>query len=249
VTVRIVIAHAPWAEGREASLQYMLDRLEGVEAVVFSSPKREHAFVWAQRIWRWCAHQDAHDDPADWLILNDDLETHPKLLTAVEACVEAVGRDRVLCFHTNAPMAPDLARVGQRWLESYWCTGPAYLLPTGIPARLLAFLEFQGAALWGGNEDAAMMEWMWSERLPAWHSLPALVQHRVEVPSTLGYDGHPMRQSLVPWSDEDVTRPGFWRIPYRPLHIECPWMPEAKLLEREQTRAVMQTSGQIGASE
>lgn len=244
MAVRAVIAHAPWAEGRKDALSKMLASLDRPEAVVFSSPKKEHAFEWAQRIWRWCARQNAEGDPSDWLILNDDLDVHPRLCQAVEAAIVAVP-GRILCFHTNAPIAPELARMGQRWLESYWLTGPAYVLPFGFAGRLVEWCNAQGAAIWLGNEDSAAMEWMWSVKEPAWHSIPALVQHRTEVPSTLGYDKHPMRTSLVPWGDEPVTDPEFWSAASAPVHVECSWMSHATLESRASARASSSFSGSI----
>ena len=231
--VRPVIAHAPWGAGRKESLERLRAALDHPRVALFSSPEREPAHVWAMRIWRWCAEQDRTGEGAHWLILQDDVIPHPDLIASVEAVVRAVGTSRVLCFHTNSPAAPEYARLGRKWLEAYWLTGPAYLLPRGFAARLCAWCDLHGEAVFVDNEDGACIEWMWSERRPAWHSIPALVQHDVTIASTLGYDNQPMRASLVAqWTGKAETDPSFWKVEGPPPHIECPWLDEWTLATR-----------------
>jgi hypothetical protein len=235
--VTLAVAHAPWAPGRKESLARMLSGIKHGEANVFASPARERAEVWAMRIWRWAAERGG---PV--LVLNDDVSVHPWLTEVVGAMLTA-RPGRFLSLHTNAPAAPALAQAGERWIASYWLTGPAYVLPDGAAARLVEWCDRNRATVWAGNEDSAGIEWMWSEQKPALLSIPALVQHDVAVPSTLGYDKHPMRVSQVPWSDHDekeleaMTNVDYWAGD-RELSIECPWLSESQLRHRANLRTL-----------
>lgn len=269
--LRIAIAHAAFDERRKPGLQRLIDALHGSlksagreepEVYVFASRTREHASTWAMRIWQHVAQEGG-----DWVVLNDDVEVHPEIVKCVEAMlgsrlvkdtkwhkqgdVDLVRDAPIIALHTTAFAAPSLLASGQAWLSSYWVTGPAYVMRDGAAAELIEWCKFQGTSVWVGNEDSAAMEWLWSRRTPALHSIPALVQHDTSVPSTLGYDHHPLRQTKVPWTvrpELDLTSLDWWRKPCE-VHVECPWMPESTLLDRERQRATFKRSGELRVSE
>ncbi len=252
----IIVTAAEWAPERRAGLARLQSQLP--HAVTLASPVREHASTWAVRAWRRAA---AHEGPT--VILNDDVTVCPDFPAVVEAMCSAVPNE-VIALHTTHPIAPSLAMCGERWLRSYWLTGPGYILPAGAAQRLLAWVARAPRQLIASiNEDNMAMHWAWSEQRPIWHCIPALVQHDVSVPSTLGYDEHPGRQTNVPWDAPGMgmwnggmlpalTEYDFWRgEPFRhdlecghcgmatdnpddlPLLVECPWMPTLQLARIE----------------
>lgn len=231
MTIPIAIAHAHFLPERRAFLDKMLAKLPGAHVSV--SERKEHARIWAVRLWQWCAE---HDD-AGVICLNDDVDFHPDLAEIVSAMARAVP-DTIFALHTNAQQAPMLMADGHRWFRSYWLTGPAYYLPPGVAARLLAFVD-ASSLVWGGNEDVAAAHFAWHEQKPIWHSLPAFVQHDVSVPSTLGYDHHPLRQSGVPWfehqmADDTWMDPAHWKEREPPV-VVCPFLPHDHLSKVERT--------------
>ena len=231
MTIQIlIVTAAEWAPERRPGLLRLQQQLPG--AITLASPVREHASVWALRAWRKAA---AHDGPT--VILNDDVTTCPDFPAVVAALTAAVP-DQVISLHTTIAIAPSLAACGERWVRSYWLTGPGYIFPPGAAERLLEWVAQAPRQLVASvNEDNLAMHWAWHEQRPIWHCIPALVQHDVSVPSTLGYDEHPGRQTNVPWDKcpEHVAlsaRP-LWVPRHEPLLVECPWMPTAQLSRTE----------------
>lgn len=239
MTIPIVITSAAgWAPNRRPALAKLQAQIP--HAHTLTSQVREHASTWAVRAWKWAA---GHGGPA--VFLNDDVTVCPDFPRVVAAMLEAVP-DQVIALHTTAPTAPSLAMCGERWLRSYWLTGPGYILPAGAAARLLKWLAAAPKQLVASvNEDNLIMHWAWSEQRPVWHCIPALVQHDVSVPSTLGYDEHPGRQTNVPWDapvcDDflfggGLTHSDAWYVSpcaEPPLLVECPWMPTLQLARVE----------------
>jgi hypothetical protein len=236
--VIVGIAHAAFVPERRDTLQRLMARVP--DAHVMRSERREHASVWARRLWEWAAqHDDAHA-----LLLNDDVMVPRGIVDIVRAMVAAVP-DHVIALHTTAPAARSLITSGERWLRSYWLTGPGYVLPPGVARRLLEFASSHPTLAAAVNEDNLVMHWAWHEQRPIWHSLPALVEHDTSVSSTLGYDHHPGRVTTVPWHAHVVTLDDVdaWRPTGEPVLVECPWMPRAQLAATE--RAMYRSGGAI----
>lgn len=218
--MKYVIAHAAWADGRPASLDKLHYQIK--DAAVITSQKPEHASLWARRVWEHCATIDD-----DVCVLNDDVELCDDFASVLAAACEAIP-DKTLALHCTAPVAESLRAAGQHWLTSYWCTGPGYVLRKGQAASLLAFAgSLPPGMLWAGNEDLVIMRWAWYRQEPIWHMIPAPVKHRTDVPSTLGYDHHPLRQTQVFGSNMDWSGGAA-------LHVECPWMPNVMFAAFEQ---------------
>jgi|SRR5579859_938210 len=222
MSVAIGIAHAEWDHRRTAPLQRLMQQLDAVDGVnhvhVSCSPWREHAREWAPRLWAWGARQDA----SHIVFLNDDIRVCPEFVDACDAIASVLPND-VICMHTTLPEA---AQLPIPFFRSYWVTGPAYMIPRHRLQDLLVFAH-EWSGLWESeNEDGVAMQWLWHNQTPACHTVPALVVHDVEVPSTLGYDHHPLRRASVPWHSRpeiDVSRPGWWGSHFGGPLAECPW--------------------------
>lgn len=240
----IAIAHAKWMPERARTLARLQSQLPGEPAHVFDSLVREHASTWAVRIWRWVA---ALREDEGCIILNDDVTVHPKLVDVVTAMATAVP-DQLFALHCTSPVAPSFAEAGERWLRSYWMTGPGMYFPPGAAKRLLAWIETVPQSFVASvNEDNLIMHWAWHEQRPIWHCIPALVQHDTSTRSSLGYDNQPawMRSSPVAWDASgnevmrrtfeslDITSPECWKPDGEPMLVECPWMVRERLAQVE----------------
>ena len=217
------VAHAAWAKGRPAHLDKMLSSLP-FRINVVKSIKKEHASVWARRLWETCKVLDEAESAPDWNVcLNDDVDVCPSK-PVWEAALGAAKGD-IVSLHTSCTESTD-----HPWVRCYWMTGPGYALRRGVAAKLLAFYDSL-PAIWqtaeGNNEDLVGILYAWSKQEPIWSTVPALVQHRTEIESTLGYDGHRLRESPVPWTSKPL--PASWAVTSQPPVIENPWMPSAQL--------------------
>jgi len=221
------IAHAAWAPDRKPALDRLLKQTPG--ALVISSTVREHARVWAPRLWQ-LAHGAAK--PGEWCnFLNDDVTIAPD--HAIEAMLEAVPADALgVSLATVLPGARPTYESGGRWLASYLCTGPGYAMRCETVAELL---EFHAETLTDGmraqmNEDEVIAHFAWSKQLPFWQCVPALVAHDVSIKSTLGFDNHPMRVASLLWHEvprEELQR---WPIPAGgPTYAPHPWLGEGRM--------------------
>ena len=208
----------------------------------WSSPalRREHAAVWATRLWEWCADHDSDGV----LCLNDDVVLAPKFLEICDAILDSVPEE-VISLHTNFPAARDESTKGANWVRCYGLTGPAYILPPGA-ARSLLNWEAPWSFISAINEDNRANHWAWERQRPMWCAIPAPVIHDTEVPSSLGYDHHAHRTPTVPWTDYDdtseLTDPGYWKPTGDVPHIPNHWMPVEKL---EYVRRVLKEGGQF----
>jgi len=212
------IAHCGFLPERVAHVKKMLERIP--DAKVFTSYEREHAAVWFPRILRWIADQD---EPV--AVLNDDVEVVEDWdARMTQMCAQAPGR--TLALHTTAAAAPSLRMCGERWLASYWDTGPGRVI---WPEYARAMLEWMGKMPgWyplSANEDTYLIHFAYIIGQPILHCLPAVVRHLTAddgIPSTLGYDHHPGRVTK-----NFDSAPDPWPEPDDPFYVDCPWLPEA----------------------
>jgi len=88
----------------------------------------------------------------------------------------------------------------------------------------------QGAPFFAAtNEDNVAIHWAWSRQDPFWCPIPAVVRHDITVPSSLGFDHHPMRTPLVLWEDaEYLTEPSSW-VPRKPPPYVAGWMTDGEM--------------------
>jgi hypothetical protein len=222
---RIAIAHAAWDSRRETAFRELETKVS--PDAVFTSEEPERSHVWAKRIWRYVAQAPENDL---WIVLNDDVDVCPhfrEVLTAqIVGCPAAAGHR---ALHTTHEAAPG---YDQPWIRSYWMTGPGYELTPYLAQMMLAFWDSHPELTTDANEDIAGIYWAYENRVPFWHPIPAIVRHRTEVPSTLGYDKHPHRVTNVPWDHPlyencSLTEPTYWAL--LPKRVEIPWMTDSQL--------------------
>lgn len=234
-------ASAAWLPERKKTLERLRAQIERTDRlIVCESPRRQHASVWATRLWEEAARHDEHV-----VCLNDDVMLHPRFQEIVRAMIESVP-DEVLSLHTNMPGAPKVARDGHHWGRVYWPSGPCYVLPPGIARALLDF-ELPWRLVSSINEDERIIHFLWDRQRPAWCAIPAPVTHDISVPSSLGYDLHPNRVPTVPWRDFPFARledPAYWRTSSDPPLIENPWCSVEKMTH---VRRVLKVGGQLCA--
>jgi hypothetical protein len=232
--IPIVIAHAAFEAERVAHVEKMLRDIP--TARVVSSPERVHARVWFRRVV-----ESVRTGP--FCMLSDDVDVAPNFTAHLDA-ISAAAPGRLVALHTTAPAAPSLIMCGERWLSSYWMTGPGMIIPDAD--ELLAWLDKLPSWMWHSqNEDGVLNQFAWARGEPVLHCLPAIVKHRDEIPSTLGYDHHPMRVTDVSWERYSLNTPrtmgnvlaatpisswlGDWPAPEKMVHVACPWMSETQL--------------------
>jgi hypothetical protein len=229
----IAIAHAAWSDERKASCMRLVKSCSQQlsASVVLSSKQREHASVWAPRLWDWVGTL------ADGAIcLNDDVEICPAFYDTVQAARLGVPEE-LLSLHVTLEQAPTIWSWGFSWVRSYWLTGPAYYLPSRVARELVIFAKHLPAELLAEiNEDVVAILWAWSNRAPIYNAIPALVKHDTSVPSTLGYDNLPMRKASFHWDTPGVDpkrllAPDYWKPKTMPPFVENPWMTERRLRE------------------
>ncbi len=214
--IPIFIAHAAFLPERREQVARMLERVP--TARVVESPEKVHARVWFRRVVE--AALAAGGGP--FCMLSDDVDTAPNFQEHIDA-LHAAAPDRMIALHSTAPAAPSLIMCGERWLESYWMTGPGMIIPDA--KACLEWLDKVPSWIWHSqNEDGALIFYAYSKREPVLHCLPAIVKHIADLPSTLGYDNHPMRVTDV-YGEPAVD----WPAPEKPVHVACPWMPVSQL--------------------
>lgn len=238
--VAVAIAHAAFLPERAKTLDRLCSQLDGQGAKfhISRSEKREHASVWAKRLWQYGAKCEEQGAEAT-VYLNDDVEISPNLIDAVDAMLTVPDISRMVSLHAVHPSARSLADAGQRFLATYHLTGPGYVFQRGQSAAMLHALESApGAYRTTHNEDELCIFEAHRRREPIWNSLPGLVKHDTGVPSSLGYDNHPGRVCVVPWDapefeGHDVTYPGYWQEGGLPLFVPTHWTSEEALTMAE----------------
>lgn len=216
----LVIHHSPWREDRVVCLREMLLELtplaQGVAFLLNDTDHRARDWQdakvdWALDGWRWSAfaHRKAHEAGAPrhashHVFLTDDLRIMPGFWPALRAMVAAAPSSPIglLC---NSPKAVRLFSEGRHWYASNsWITGPAYVLPHELLVAFLAWFESLPDGRERGhkgyeNDDSNLNEWI-STRGPArtLHPLPTIVEHRGDLPSTVGH-GDSTSRERVSW--------------------------------------------------
>lgn len=226
--MRYLIAHAPHAPGRKESLERLLDQIphtvytpksgraahiirRGV--TVFDSHGREHASIWARRIWEHAAHFHPQEHVC---ILNDDVVLADDFHDRIERAVQAVPDEPISLHCGNANVEP----ITGAWARCYHYSGPAVILPPGAAESLCEYVyTLPWPLLSRLNEDNVAIMWAWDRQRPFWYLLPSPVTHDTSVPSTLGYDDHPHRQPMLVGPERDPHVASKDAVPF----VELPW--------------------------
>ncbi len=209
---------AAWDERRKEPLRRLTEQLQGAAHAV-ASPEKEHAREWSQRLYARALASD-YDT---FVFLNDD-DVLPSGFAGLIESVIAAAPDQVISLATICPQAK--THDGP-WLRSYLLSGPGYIYPRADLEDRIAFDSRVPAEMWVGhggwqNEDGIGAMHAWSRQKPIWQTIPALVEHDVTVPSTLGYDAHPGRVSTAPFGYRSM--PASWAVTEEPPHVPHPWM-------------------------
>lgn len=197
--MRYLIAHAPRAPGRKASLERLLEQLSPHNVAWIPSRGPEHAAIWSRRLWERAA---SYGDRV--CLLNDDAVLAPDFAGRIARAVAAVP-DEPISLHASNPR---VAGVAGAWARCYHYSGPAVILPPGAAESLLSFVyTLPWSMLSRMNEDNVANAWAWDRQRPFWYLLPSPVTHDTAVPSTLGYDEHPFRTPVLgpELPERDVT--------------------------------------------
>lgn len=246
-----VATAAQWDERRRVPLNRLCQQIaaqlaapgcrqEGVEEIFLSvvhSPVKEHAREWSRRLYRaaldrQCSHP---------VLLNDDIVLHERFVEMVQAMLRAVP-DQVISLHSSCAIPKG---YGGAWLRSYNLSGPGYIYPRADLQDLVLFTEAmpEHSTAWRThNEDGVAALHAWARQKPIWQTIPALVEHDTDVPSTLGYDNHPMRRADNGWRTksaetlERMTTTEHWTVTDPPPMVPHPWFHESAM--KAQVRAL-----------
>lgn len=217
--MRIAISHAPWADGRPASLARLIDQLDTCMPIhTLESVRREHPSVFGTRLWTFVEGFDG--EPV--ICLEDDVQVPPGFVEACEAAFDAGGGES-LSLHLQAPGLSELTARGARWARCYWLSTVACIL---TPEDAASLLDFAAAIPWRTRSaiahDNVAIHWAWSRQRPFLATIPCLATHDESVPSTLGYDGHPHRGPGVVLAPGSVA-PIDWPSPDGAEYVANPW--------------------------
>jgi hypothetical protein len=175
--------------------------------------EQESNRIWPTRMWRWGIETGA----SHLLQLQDDVEVSPNFWLVLRAMIEAQP-DRLIGLHANHPLAPVQFRAGRRWYRDRWLTGPAYVFPTVLLRRFLAWCAANPELVESHNEDSLICRWCAELEIDVWHPVPTITDVDQSVPSTYGNDGHyewsMHRRPLVTWRDattlQALESPAWW---------------------------------------
>jgi hypothetical protein len=234
--IAVHVAHAAFLPERKDTLARLMAQLEpqGARVTVHRSEQREPACVWALRLYKAAAAEDAPGA----IYLNDDVEVAPSLIAACEAFLD-LPTSRIVSLAVVHPMCRSLSESGQRWLSTYHVTGPGYMTRRGVPKQIVRYYgEMPKAWTTKVNEDNVLISFLFRHREPAWSCIPGLVIHDATVPSSYGYDNHPGRICPVPWTDPafadlQLGDPATWASAVEPAFLETHWTDERTLLSQE----------------
>lgn len=221
VTISTAILHDIRRDDRAKCLADMIDNNpqpfgKGVVITDQMPPGGDwHAFKThlALRQWEWSLESGA----SHCLFMTDDLHLAPGFYDILLAMVTA-RPEAIIGLLSNHPKGPSLWAEGHRGYRcNSWVVGPAYLVPRIHLEPFVAWykaLRDDGEA--GGrrwyNDDSALNDWNTNHGPGAsWHPLPTIVEHRADLPSTVGH-GDKYSRERVSWRavrEVEETEEGF----------------------------------------
>jgi hypothetical protein len=181
---------------------------------IFADPKPKDT-PWSQfkteladKQWGWSLQQGS--EYTHHLFLTDDLNIYPHgFFDVLEAMIVGSGK-RVIGLVSNHPKGPGLYREGKHAYRcNSWLTGPAYLVDTPFLAAALSKYRsldagpesVRGTREWF-NDDSFLNECVTTLGPgESWHPLPTIVEHRIDIPSTVGH-GDRYSRERVSWREE-----------------------------------------------
>lgn len=184
------IAHAAHRTERVASLDRMMRAIISplMSDSLYIAAESGKPHEWSLDQWTGAVRRAAACDGTHAVLLNDDLVLCPDFMGVLEQVIAARPTHVVNLYNTH-PLATEAQKRGLSWLTSVdGLIGNAYVLP--VPA-LRAFLGWRASSLTAGtvealSEDQLLNLWCMQYGALIWHTVPALVQHDVSVPSCYG---------------------------------------------------------------
>jgi len=164
----------------------MFPALDGQDSIgeirVFTDHDRNGPLWNAMRIWG-----DIIERGEPGLVLQDDVILHPDFGTGFPEIVEHVESGRMNAVSLFAPPRKQIREwfeSGYNFVENYkFLWAQALVLTPRFVEGLLVYAETADSRLW---DDTILGKYGKESGEPIWNCLPSLVQHDLEVKSTLG---------------------------------------------------------------
>lgn len=230
----VAISHTPWRPERARCLAEMLRELPpGGPAPTFINDRdyrgtdwQVSKVDWALRSWRWSALESG----AQWhLFMTDDLHLMPGFLNALLCMLVSAPCAPTIGLLSNHPDAWATLQAGHHWYRTNsWIVGPAYVVRHEALVEFLSYYEAlpdgpytqRGTKSWA-NDDSSINEWVTKTGRTTLHPLPTIIEHRVDLESTVGHGDRYSRERVSwrgrrqvvdvrdawHWLDEDWTGP------------------------------------------
>src|SRR6516162_10600551 len=197
-TFSLAIPHAPWVEGRTASLERLMMSLDIANNwdickydLLFADKEPNH--VWSRRMWTWGAARET----THFLTLQDDAIVCEEFWYNIFLVVKAFP-DSVIGLHAAHPASKAALVDGASYYTTRdYLVGVGYCLPTELLAE---FLDWRDNSLRDGweteiTEDTLLAMWCACTGRKIVHPIPALVTHDTGLKSAYGNDRHDNRIS------------------------------------------------------
>ncbi len=225
------VPHCAWRADRVASMRRIRAALglpEGggvietpagrVVYIEQADTKPSPPWDWSVRLWRkMLAAADATTKHT--MLAQDDVGL-PEFFWSAFAAMLPAASSEVVSFHLNHPLAPTLARWGERYATGFGCAGVGWTMPIDLFRDFYGFRSASEERARSTTEDTLMDAWLVIRRRRVWQSLPTLVSHDSRHESTYGdtFD-HFHRDTSLDWSGfdpRDLCNPAWWRAGLRP---------------------------------
>jgi hypothetical protein len=208
MTFSLSISHTPWRPDRVVALREMMMVLtplaHGIpfflNDVDYRGKDWQQAKVtWALDQWRWHLSTSA----THHVLMTDDLAIAPGFWMALDAMVTACPNGAIGLL-SNHPAGPRLVAEGYRWYRcGCWIVGPAYVVPRETLDGFVKWYEAlpdgphnqEGTKAYR-NDDSSLNEFLSQTRRNSYHPLPTIVEHRGDLPSTVGHGDKYSRERL-----------------------------------------------------
>jgi hypothetical protein len=204
MTIALGIPHAPWVDGRTASLKRLELALgtdlvdieteqSGVIGRLFSD--REPNWSWSHKLWAW-----GLDTGADHLLqLQDDVIVDANFWPNLKSMLAAVPGE-IIGLESVHPASKMIYDNGGNWYTTAdGLIGVGYVIPRYVLRELLEWREtkLRPGAYQAISEDTLIDVFCLSTGRKVWHPVPTIIDHDIVLASTYGNDWHTHRRPEV----------------------------------------------------
>ncbi len=236
----LCLNHTPWVPERVKALLEMAPELkaspDGTRTLLHDTDYRGEPWQesgklkWMRAQWDWSVAQEVDHH----VFMTDDLHLVPGFWKVLGAMVQAQP-NVPMGLLANHPRARAVLDTGDHWyLTNSWLTGPAYVLPHELLVNFMAWWEKMPdhphtdvGTKSHENDDSNLNLYVSHANLCAWHPLPGIVEHRVDLASTVGH-GDRYSRERISWR---YTREAF-DIDGRVVWESTPRSTDSTLLDR-----------------